>query len=112
MKTLVLILVSLLIAFSVWAKDPFESILPEEKKQGPAQQRGFEEEVLLPDWVVIEGVLWGTESPQTIIDGEVYSVGDKLKNLDATVFKIKENIVFISYVGKIFKKEIKKREAR
>ncbi|MCF7916424.1 MAG: hypothetical protein K9L61_01440 [Candidatus Omnitrophica bacterium] len=112
MKILALILVSLLITVPIWAKDPFESILPKEKKQGPAQQRRFEEEILLPDWVVVEGVLWGTESPQTIIDGEVYFIGDKIKNLDATVFKIKENIVFISYAGKIFKKEVKKREAR
>ncbi|MCF7869678.1 MAG: hypothetical protein K9L69_01080 [Candidatus Omnitrophica bacterium] len=112
MKILVFILMSISIIFSGWAKSPFESVLPEEEGEEPIQQRRPQERILLPDWVNVEAVFWGSDSPQTIINGEVYYVGDKVKDLNATIFKIKENIVYISYSGKIFKKEAKKREAR
>ncbi|MCF7872614.1 MAG: hypothetical protein K9L80_00190 [Candidatus Omnitrophica bacterium] len=112
MKILVFMLVGISIIFFSWARGPFESVLPEEEAKEPTQQRRFQERVSLPDWVVVEAVLWGSDSPQTIINSEVYYVGDKIKDLDAAIFKIKENIVYISYSGKIFKKEVKKREAR
>ncbi|MFO8052375.1 MAG: hypothetical protein R6U54_00210 [Candidatus Omnitrophota bacterium] len=117
MKILVFMLAGISIIFSGWASSPFESVLPEEEKKEPTQQRRSQERrsqerVSLPDWVIVEAVLWGSDSPQTIIDGEVYYVGDEIKDLDATIFKIKENVVYISYSGRIFKKEAKKREAR
>ncbi|MCF7886872.1 MAG: hypothetical protein K9L71_00470 [Candidatus Omnitrophica bacterium] len=112
MKILILILVGVSIIFSSWARSPFESVLPEEEEKEAAQQRRSQERASLPDWVSVEAVLWGSDSPQTIINGEVYYVGDKIKDLDATIFKIKENIVYMSYSGRIFKEEVKKREAK
>jgi len=68
-------------------------------------------EVLLPD-LIVEGVLWGSKIPQTIIDGEVYKVGDKLNNVGGTISKIEKSTVFISYEGEIHEIKVQKREGK
>ena len=70
-------------------KDPFEPLLPREiKEKGERQEKVTSpiEDSLPP--MVVQGILWGSDSPQVIIDGEVYKSGNKLKNIDAQVFKI------------------------
>lgn len=95
-----------------WAQeiqiDPFESVLPKEEKGTVKKKRTRKEVRNLPEWIIVEGVLWGNRKPQVIISGEVYKVGDKIKGLDADIFKIQKNNVFISYSGKIFKEKPKK----
>lgn len=90
-------------------KDPFESLLPQEMKEEEKKQeeiiRGIEED--FPD-MNVQGILWNGNFPQAIIDGEVYKVGDKLKNLSAQVFRIEKGAVFISYGEKIYKIKIGK----
>ena len=86
------------------SKDPFESLLPqvvEEEEEG-AEEMTKETEEFLPD-MVIQGILWGGDSGQAIIDGEVYKVGDKLKDIDAQIFKIEKNAVFIFYEEKVYR---------
>lgn len=83
-------------------RDPFESLLPEEEVKTQTDEEG-KIEVSAPLSVTLEGVLWGTDTPRAIIDGEVYKVGDTLKDVDASVFRITENVVFISYGEKIYK---------
>jgi type II secretory pathway component PulC len=92
-------------------RDPFEPVLPAET-QTTTQERPKDE--LLPPLITIEGVLWGTDSPSAIIDGDVYKVGDNLKNLDAQVNQIEKNTVFIMYKGKIWRMKVEKnkKEAR
>ena len=89
-------------------RDPFLSILPEDVKitDSEAQKRTKD----APPPVAINGILWNSDNPQTIIDGGVYSVGDKLINLEAQVFKIRKNTVFISYGDKISAMRTKKEE--
>lgn len=96
-------------------KDPFASLLPQEVKETetvdrkPGEKRAVvaETEEPLPS-LVLQGVLWGGDFPQVIIEGDVYRVGDKLKNLDARIFKIEKNTVFISYGAKIYKIKVGK----
>lgn len=114
-KIAILILVS--IVFSSFSypqgkyKDPFESLLPQEIKEEEERHEEIigEIEDFLPS-MVVEGLLWGGDSPQAIIDGEVYKVGDRLKGIDAQVFKIEQGEVFISYGEKIYKMKIGKKE--
>lgn len=112
MKSIIFIIVLLILPYS-WAQqnqvNPFESMLPEEEKDvSPQGERRGEKVVVLPESIVVEGVLWGDKSPKTIINGGVYSVGDQLEDFDATVFKIEKNNVFILYSGKIFKEKPKR----
>ncbi len=116
MKNIIFIIIILIMPYS-WAQqnqvNPFESVLPEEERDVSRQrERTREKVVVLPESIVVEGVLWGGKFPKTIINGEVYSVGDQLNDVNATVFKIEENNVFISYSGKIFKEKPKKGRRR
>ncbi|MFH1519311.1 MAG: hypothetical protein ABIE75_01905 [Candidatus Omnitrophota bacterium] len=89
-------------------KDPFEPLLPQSKKVEEVKTEEIDQEAekTLPP-IVLQGVLWGSDTPQAIIDGEVYKIGDKLQDLDAKLFKIDKNIVFISYGEKIHEIKIK-----
>lgn len=87
-------------------KDPFESYLPKETETGRLFSPKKNEEVGPPP-ITIEGVLWGSNKPMAIIDGEVYGVGDTLLTVEAKVFKIKDNTVFISYGERIYEMNIK-----
>ena len=112
-KIFIFILVSL--AFSGLSysqgryKDPFESLLPQEIKEEEERQEEIISEIedSLPS-MVVQGILWGNDFPQVIIDGEVYKSGDRLKNVDAQVFKIEKGAVFISYGEKIYRMKIGK----
>ena len=91
--------------FSKVLEDPFASLLPAEiaaavegKKTVPVSLE-----------VSVEGVLWGTDIPMAIIDGEVYKVGDTLQNVDAKVFSIEDNKVSLFYSGRLFVKSVQKR---
>ena len=92
-------------------KDPFEPLLPQEVKEEEKRQEEIISKIeeTFPD-MIVQGILWGGNFPQVIIDGEVYKVGDKLKNLNAQVFRIEKGAVFISYGEKIYKIKIGKKE--
>jgi hypothetical protein len=86
-------------------RNPFESLLPKEEKPAePAKKKKAPE--TLP--VTVEGVLWDSSTPQTIIDGDVYKVGDTLKKIDAKVFRIDKNIVYLTKEDKVYKKTVGK----
>lgn len=120
MKKLILLsLVFLLIGINGYCKDtykdPFRYLLPEEKTGNATmavkqRQSSDESKKDLPD-ITVQGVLWGSEVPQAVIDGEVYKVGDRILSIDARIFKIEENVVFISYGEGIFKLKVKKEGA-
>ena len=91
--------------------DPFESLLPE--KEGGAVLPDGTTKVSTPPPVMVEGVAWDTDMPQAIIDGEVYKVGDTLKNSDGKVYKIEKNSVFIFYEGRLHEMKVTgKKEAQ
>ncbi|MBD3264832.1 MAG: hypothetical protein GF375_06995 [Candidatus Omnitrophica bacterium] len=93
-------------------KDPFEPLVltDEAKEKKKTEGTTPEEEKAFLNSVNLEGVLWGGDDPQAIISGEVYRVGDKLKSIDAKVFKIEGNTVVISYGEKIYEMKPKKKK--
>lgn len=125
------IFISILISLSLMSfsysqgkfRDPFEPLLPSEvdaEKEGEKeraredekerQERIVSEAGKILFSIVIQGILWGGDLPQVIIDGEVYKPGDRLKNIDAQIFKIEKGAVFISYGEKIYRIKIGKKE--
>jgi len=114
-KIFTLILVSLVFSSFSYPqsryKDPFEPLLPQEVEDevvGPDVVTSDTDDSLPP--MAIEGILWGGDFLQVIIDGEVYRTGDKLKNIDAAVFRIEKGVVFISYGEKIYRMKVGKKE--
>lgn len=90
--------------------DPFDSLLP--TKSAPDKPND-QPKVVQPPAISIEGALWDTEMPQAIIDGDVYKVGETLKNVDAKVYKIEKNRVFIFYEGRLYEMKVTgKKEAK
>lgn len=93
-------------------RDPFEPLVSKEGTKPVVDQPPVIEPPpptgeVTPPSVNIEGVLWGTDKPLAIIDGEVYGVGEKLKDVDAEIDKIEKNKVFILYQGQVFGMGIK-----
>lgn len=82
--------------------DPFESLLPVKESQQKADQIKAPQ----PPAVSIEGALWDSDMPQAIIDGDVYKVGDTLKSVDAKIYKIEKNRVFIFYEGILYEMKV------
>jgi len=83
-------------------RDPLKSWLPEkiEKEALPRKPiaigvKGAE----VPD-LVIQGMVWDTDMPQAIIDGNVYKVGDRFQ--DGKILEINKDGVKILYNNRIF----------
>ena len=110
---IIVILVLLFLPLSVYPqrdyRDPFESLLPQEEPKSQTRKRKKKRKF---PTLSIEGVLWGSDIPQTIINGEVYKIGDKIKGSEAKIIRIEKNIVFISYDEKVYKLETKSKEER
>ena len=92
-------------------RDPFGPLLPQKEVESMEVDLDAADviEEAFPS-MILQGVVWGGNFPQVIIDGEVYKVGDGVKGLDAQIFKIEENTAFIFYGEKIYKLKIGKRE--
>jgi type II secretory pathway component PulC len=82
-------------------RDPFETVLPQDTSASAVNAIPTSTDVNPPS-VKIEGILWGTDQPAAIIDGEVYKVGDTLKTVNAKLCRIEKDSVFVDYNNKIF----------
>ncbi len=85
-------------------KDPFISALPRKEtafiSDMTSEQEislGAEEEVFDYSSLVVTGLVWGTEDPKAIINGEVFGIGDAVNggeiiniSSDGILFKYKE----------------------
>ncbi|MCK5287955.1 MAG: hypothetical protein KAJ14_11690 [Candidatus Omnitrophica bacterium] len=118
-KILNVIILMLMVSVIVYSQDketrnPFEDLFPkrivEEIKMEESNNDEMSE-MTLPEFD-IQGILWGTDKPQTIIEGKVYNIGDKIENMDLKILKIEDNNVFFLYGEKVFEKEIGKMEAK
>lgn len=92
-------------------KDPMEFLLPvdiENKGLSITGEENMYDESLSD--LTLEGVMWGVEEPRVIIDGEIYKIGDKIKDIDAYVSEIDKSIAYISYGEKTFKIKVSKKE--
>jgi hypothetical protein len=110
---LIIVLIGICFSLNGWAqdayKDPFIPLLPGEPGVTTTVTREGE---LVPPDITIEGILWGSNRPQAIIDGDVYGMGDDLLTVDAQVIRIEKDGIVISYKGAIHKISVKKREAK
>ncbi|MFA6281896.1 MAG: hypothetical protein WCY05_05290 [Candidatus Omnitrophota bacterium] len=90
--------------------DPFDSLLPVKSVSEKTEEKV---KVSQPPAISIEGALWDSDMPQVIIDGDVYKVGDTLKNVDAKIYKIEKNLVFVFYEGQLYPMKVTgKKEAK
>lgn len=49
--------------------------------------------------VNIQGVVWDTDRPQAVIEGRVYSEGDRIDEIDAAIIEINREGITIEYQG-------------
>lgn len=87
-------------------RDPFKSYIPSKEEVAAVMPIEVlpvaEAPVVTAPTIIIQGVLWGTSKPQTIIDGNVYGVDDSFLNGEAKILKIEKNVVTVVYKGKNF----------
>ena len=106
-------LLPLISAFAEKGRDPFVSYLPKEEEVQTdvvIEDEGEAEDIArVVAGIHVQGILWGSNDPMAIVDGEVLRVGDSLPDLDAKVHKIEGNTVYILYEGLIHKKNVEKK---
>lgn len=92
-------------------RDPFKPLAVKDKPQGPKGPEEPEVVVENPlDTKTIEGIVWDTDMPQAIIDGDVYRVGDILKDTEAKILEIDKGVISVLYKGVIFDKFMEKKK--
>ena len=93
-KKVIWLIIILGVVSPAYSRDPFVPVIPITGEHKPPDKPP---PVYVPPVVAVQGILWGTDNPRAIIDGEVYAEGDKLKNIEATLYKIKKNKAIIIY---------------
>lgn len=78
-------------------RDPLQSLIG--MKEEPVQQPEQEEEVCLPA-MSVQGIIWGAESPQAIIDDRVIKKGDLIS--EAEIVDINREGVHLLYKEREF----------
>ncbi|UCG34928.1 MAG: hypothetical protein JSW17_05410 [Candidatus Omnitrophota bacterium] len=82
-------------------RNPFESFLPEERREERREPELFD--ISFAPTFTIQGILWGTDNPQAIINGKVYGVGERIRGSNAIVQGIEEEVVLIYFQGRVYK---------
>ncbi len=86
-------------------RNPFKSVLPEKivDKEVINIAKPAPEVEMKPPEIVIQGIVWGGEFPQAIINGKVLKEGDILTGPEPiTILEIRPKEVVILYKNKIF----------
>ncbi len=81
--------------------NPFTPQLPVSATSGDTENQDFQAPVLeeFKQDIDIQGVVWGTSRPQAIIEGQLYSEGDRIDDLDVTITEISKEGITIDYQG-------------
>ena len=90
-------------------RDPLVSLLPKQKT-AEEQEAATSELERAELNINLQGIIWGHDMPQVIIDGKVYKKGDVLSDIEAKIVKIDKGVVSIFYQGFLYEKSIKKDE--
>jgi len=80
-------------------RDPFMPQIKKEEKKKESDNSFANREVVIPDFV-IQGMVWSSDNPQAIIDGQVLRIGDEIK--EAKILSISKEGVKFLFRGKIF----------
>ena len=70
-------------------RDPFETYVP--KEEAPLTPSQLQEEVFNPPTLTIQGITWGSNFPQAIVNNKVIKAGDVIEG--AEVVRIKSNAI-------------------
>jgi hypothetical protein len=83
-------------------RDPFTSEIVEKKKESLTSQKEGElnKPTLDLDALVVQGIIWGGEIPQAIINNKVLSVGSLIN--EAEILSIDKTGITLSFAGEIF----------
>ena len=103
MKVLSIALVLMCLSLSAWGqgRDPFESILPKEAVR--LEEEGVKKPQVVAPKLEVEGILWGSDKPQAIINGDVYGVGEVIRGMPQTkIHRIEKGSVIIIHQGMVF----------
>jgi len=83
--------------------DPFKSRIPEKAVsiEKPAVVEDNYGDVMTEiNKIALEGIVWNTAFAAIIVNGQVYSKGDTIKDINAQILDIQKGKVTISYKGK------------
>lgn len=92
--------------------NPFQPKLPQaEEFIAPEETYEEEEFYVEPDFsgIIVEGVIWGTDMPQAIINGDTYKIGDKLADVESTIVGINKDGITVKHLGRRYEIKIKKK---
>ena len=80
----------------------FPTVKPEIKPKPQTQivQEVKKPPVVNPPVLSISGLVWNTDRPQAIVNGQIYELGDSVDN--ATIMEINENGIIVMYKGSKF----------
>ncbi len=88
--------------FSPAGRDPFKSLMPEKQIKKEETKIIPEAPVLAPD-LKIDGIVWGGNFPQAIIESQVMREGDVIdKGEPVTIITIKPKELVVLFKGKLF----------
>jgi len=89
-------------------KDPFRSKLPSSAREPvtpagvSASTGGYGDLLAEIGKISLEGIVWSEKFSAAIINGQVYSKGDTIKEIDATITDIGQGKLTIEYKGKTY----------
>ena len=84
-------------------RNPFMSVLPKRKKIIKKVKKVIEEEKKLDTKSIkLEGIVWGEDKACAIINGEVYTKGDRIKEVGAEILEINKNGISLKYGKRIY----------
>jgi hypothetical protein len=87
--------------FEAGVRDPFVSLLPAKRDVVRTVSTGKTElqPTALPT-LSVQGLIWGSNKPQAIINNKVFNIGDQIEG--AKIIEISKDGVKLSYQDKIF----------
>jgi hypothetical protein len=80
-------------------KDPFQGMVIEEPENDKPEDIPAIESISLPN-ITVQGIIWGTNNPQAIINDKVVKVGSTIN--DITILDITGTEIIISYKNQKF----------
>jgi len=81
-------------------RNPFMPVLPKHKKV--IKKVIKEEKKLDTKSIKLEGIVWGEDKACAIINGEVYTKGDRIEEVGAEILEINKNGISLKYGKRIY----------
>ena len=93
--------------------NPFQPKLPQVLEEFIEPDVTYDEEdyYVEPDFssIIVEGVIWGTDMPQAIINGDTYKIGDTLDEVESTIIEINRRGIVVKHLGRRYEIEVRRK---